>query len=172
MWEEPRHTSLCVGCHQKHYILFGKFTTQSDVWSFSILIWEIYTFGHQPYKGLSNHEVIDAIKTTKILKCPKLCPASVYDIMKVCWTRSPAKRPNMDIVLARLERLRPENVDGAEGVVSGTTDGEGTVNGCVCYVNMEYGAQVEREELEENERVEREHNFNVGTERGRLMEQQ
>ena len=134
-------------------LLFGKFTTQSDVWSFGILMWEIYTYGHQPYKGMTNHEVIDAIKGSEILECPKLCPASVYDVMKVCWTRSPAKRPNMDVVLARLERLQLEGREERE-----TGGDEGTASGCVCYVNMEYGAKVNTEELEEYVRVEIEMN--------------
>lgn len=135
-------------------LLFGKFTTQSDVWSFGVLMWEVYTFGHQPYRGLSNHEVIDAIKTTKILECPNLCPASIYDIMKICWTRSPTKRPNMDVVLARLERLNLKT-----GNEDDTNNVEGTTaNGCVCYVNMEYGAEVEKEELEEYKRFEMEAN--------------
>ena len=127
-------------------LLFGKFTTQSDVWSFGVLMWEIHTFGHQPYTGLSNHEVIDAVKASKILECPRLCPASIFDVMKVCWTRSPLKRPNMDVVVGRLQRLLSPG--GGEG------EGEGGEGGrCVVYVNLEYGAQVESEELEESVRV-------------------
>ena len=130
-------------------LLFGKFTTQSDVWSFGVLVWEIYTFGRQPYTGLSNHEVIDAVKASKILECPRLCPTSVYDVMKLCWTRSPVKRHNMDVVVARLRRLLPpgEKRGGNEGAAPGN---------CEVYVNLEYGAEVGKEELEESERVERE----------------
>ena len=139
-------------------LLFGKFTTQSDVWSFGILMWEVYTFGHQPYKGLSNHEVIDAVKSSKVLECPRLCPASMYDIMKGCWTRSPAKRPNMKTILGRLQRLRrPGNKSGEEGGMALTAEEE-SVAGRVCYVNMEYGSEVEAEELEENEKVAKEIN--------------
>ena len=137
-------------------LLFGKFTTQSDVWSFGILMWEVYTFGHQPYKGLSNHEVIDAVKSSKVLECPRLCPASMYDIMKGCWTRSPAKRPNMKTILGRLKRLRPGNKSGEGGMA--LTAEEESVAGRVCYINMEYGAEVEAEELEESEKVAKEIN--------------
>ena len=116
-------------------LLFGKFTTQSDVWSFGILVWEIYTFGHQPYYGLSNHEVIDAVKTGKILVCPELCPASMYDIMKRCWTRSPSKRPTMETVLGRLMVL-----------TTGHRTAESTAE--ISYVNLEYGTEVGREGTE------------------------
>lgn len=38
-------------------ILYRKFTTESDVWSFGVLLWEIFTYGKQPWYQLSNTEV-------------------------------------------------------------------------------------------------------------------
>lgn len=120
-------------------LLFGKFTTQSDVWSFGVLMWEVYTFGHQPYTGLSNHEVIDAVKNSRFLECPKWCPAAIYSVMRQCWTRSPSRRPTMAAILHQLQHLLQGR--GEEG---------GEVTG---YVNLEYSEDVSTEELEESERV-------------------
>ena len=43
-------------------LLYGRFTVESDVYSFGILLWEIFTFALQPFYGYSNDEVVKFIK--------------------------------------------------------------------------------------------------------------
>lgn len=38
-------------------IMYRKFTTESDVWSLGVVLWEIFTYGKQPWYQLSNNEV-------------------------------------------------------------------------------------------------------------------
>ena len=84
-------------------ILYRKFSTQSDVWSFGIVLWEIFAGGAQPYYTLSNEEVVDYVKKKNVLRCPSGCPSELYDLMVNCWTTNPKNRPTALEVHARLE---------------------------------------------------------------------
>ena len=84
-------------------ILYCKFSTQSDVWSFGIVLWEIFSCGAQPYYALSNEEVVEYVKKKKVLRCPVDCPSDLYDLMVNCWTSDPEKRPTASELHAHLQ---------------------------------------------------------------------
>ena len=83
-------------------ILFGKFTVESDVWSFGVVLWEIYSFGLQPYYGYSNPEVIEMIRARQILPCPEDCPSRIYSLMVECWNEMLTRRPSFKEIHQRL----------------------------------------------------------------------
>jgi hypothetical protein len=74
--------------------MYGKFTTESDIWSFGVVLWEIWSYGLQPYYGYSNQEVIELVRSRQLLSCPDGCPQWVYSLMVDCWHEMPARRPN------------------------------------------------------------------------------
>ncbi|XP_061461713.1 high affinity nerve growth factor receptor isoform X2 [Rhineura floridana] len=86
-------------------ILYRKFTTESDLWSFGVVLWEIFTYGKQPWYQLSNTEAIECITQGRELERPRTCPSEVYDIMQSCWQREPQQRQNMKVVHSRLQAL-------------------------------------------------------------------
>merc|ERR1711953_502492 len=83
-------------------ILYGKFTTESDVWSFGVVLWEIYSYGLQPYYGYSNQEVIEMIRSRQLLPCPEDCPSRMYAFMVECWHEVPGRRPSFAEIHNRL----------------------------------------------------------------------
>jgi len=82
-------------------ILYGKFTTASDVWSFGVVLWEIYSYGLQPYYGYSNQEVIEMIRSRQLLPCPEDCPSRMYAFMVECWHEVPTRRPSFAEIHSR-----------------------------------------------------------------------
>lgn len=84
-------------------ILYGKFTTESDVWSFGVVLWEIYSYGIQPYFGYSNQEVINMVRARQLLSCPEACPSAIYSLMIECWHEQGVRRPNFAEIGHRLK---------------------------------------------------------------------
>ncbi|KAM6979916.1 NT-3 growth factor receptor [Aplochiton taeniatus] len=108
------HTMLPIRWMPPESIMYRKFTTESDVWSFGVIMWEIFTYGKQPWFQLANNEVIECITQGRVLERPRICPKEVYDIMLGCWQREPQQRLNIkDIqkVLFAMGKATPVYLD-------------------------------------------------------------
>ncbi|XP_061333834.1 high affinity nerve growth factor receptor [Pezoporus flaviventris] len=86
-------------------ILYRKFTTESDIWSFGVVLWEIFTYGKQPWYQLSNTEAIECITQGRELERPRTCPSEVYSIMQSCWQREPQQRRPIKDIHSHLQAL-------------------------------------------------------------------
>ncbi|XP_068201000.1 inactive tyrosine-protein kinase transmembrane receptor ROR1-like isoform X2 [Palaemon carinicauda] len=104
-------------------ILYGKFTTESDVWSFGVVLWEIFSFGLQPYYGYNNQEVIDMIRSRHLLPCPEECPPRIYALMVECWHETPNRRPTFREIHGRLRSWQGLDNGGLVGTLSGSVSG-------------------------------------------------
>ena len=71
----------------------GKFTSQSDVWSYGVVLWEIVTLAELPYQGLSNDEVLSHVKSGQHPTPPKDCSNVLGNVMLECWQTHPNSRP-------------------------------------------------------------------------------
>ena len=89
-------------------IMYGKFTVESDVWSYGVVLWEIYSYGLQPYFGYSNQEVIEMIRARQILPCPEECPSRIYALMVETWHEMPVRRPPFKEIHQRLRKWKAE----------------------------------------------------------------
>nr|XP_009682736.1 PREDICTED: tyrosine-protein kinase SYK isoform X2 [Struthio camelus australis] len=81
---------------------FYKFSSKSDVWSFGVLMWEAFSYGQKPYKGMKGGEVAQMIERGERMERPEGCPTEVYDLMKLCWTYNVDDRPGFVAVELRL----------------------------------------------------------------------
>ncbi|XP_066506853.1 tyrosine-protein kinase SYK isoform X2 [Hoplias malabaricus] len=83
---------------------FFKFSCKSDVWSFGVLMWEAYSYGQKPYKGMKGNEVIQMIESGERMAAPANCPPEMYELMKKCWTYKADERPGFAVVEPRLRQ--------------------------------------------------------------------
>ncbi|GLV35443.1 Insulin-like receptor [Carabus blaptoides fortunei] len=81
----------------------GIFTSDSDIWSYGIVLWEIATLAEQPYQGLANEQVLQFVISKGTLERPLQCPDLLYDIMEACWHWFPHRRPMFIDIVEKLE---------------------------------------------------------------------
>ena len=86
-------------------LIYGKFSIEGDVWSFGVVMWEVFSFALQPYYGISNEEVTEAIRRGKTLNRPDDCPSEVYNLMKECWSMDPSERLTFTELHSELSQL-------------------------------------------------------------------
>ncbi|KAJ0050059.1 hypothetical protein NL108_011857, partial [Boleophthalmus pectinirostris] len=66
-------------------IRYGKYSSKADVWSFGVLMWEVYSEGRLPYEKQNNMEVVNSVNRGQRLPKPDLAPEDVHVLMKWCW---------------------------------------------------------------------------------------
>ncbi|XP_071571413.1 proto-oncogene tyrosine-protein kinase ROS isoform X4 [Temnothorax nylanderi] len=83
----------------------GVFTSQSDVWAFGVLMWEITSLGQQPYPARTNLEVLHYVRAGGRPPKPLNCPPTLHQLMLRCWSAADA-RPSFKICLESIVVLR------------------------------------------------------------------
>lgn len=90
------------------------YSSQSDVWSFGVLIWEIMTLGDCPYLSWNTDLLLIHLKTGKRLEQPPLCSSELYRFMNKCWELHPKHRPTFGEAAQYLELLAPRSITSDE----------------------------------------------------------
>ncbi|XP_043934198.1 tyrosine-protein kinase Fes/Fps [Protopterus annectens] len=85
---------------------YGRYTPESDVWSYGILLWETFTLGSTPYPNMTNPQTREEVEKGYRLPIPESCPQDVYKLMCRCWEYDPKKRPNFSVIHHDLVDIR------------------------------------------------------------------
>ncbi|KAJ8000524.1 hypothetical protein DPEC_G00181010 [Dallia pectoralis] len=97
-WMSPESIFDCV------------YTFESDVWSFGILLWEIFSLGNSPYPGMQvGSAFYRMIQEGHRMSRPEMAHGEIYDVMMSCWSEDPLKRPSFSKLVERTEMLLSEN---------------------------------------------------------------
>nr|XP_046261801.1 macrophage colony-stimulating factor 1 receptor [Scatophagus argus] len=93
-WMAPESIFECV------------YTVQSDVWSYGILLWEIFSLGKSPYPSMAvDSRFYKMVKRGYQMSQPDFALPEIYMIMKMCWNLEPTERPKFSTITQMIERL-------------------------------------------------------------------
>uniref|UniRef100_A0A8C0XZF2 Tyrosine-protein kinase n=1 Tax=Cyprinus carpio carpio TaxID=630221 RepID=A0A8C0XZF2_CYPCA len=87
---------------------YGRYTTESDVWSFGVLLWETFSRGVTPYTiphNMNNQQTRDEVERGYRMPAPNNCPGEIYALMCQCWQYDPRNRPSFRKLKADLYAL-------------------------------------------------------------------
>ncbi|KYO27409.1 vascular endothelial growth factor receptor 1 [Alligator mississippiensis] len=87
--------------------IFDKiYNTKSDVWSYGVLLWEIFSLGASPYPGVQiDEDFCSRLKEGTRMRAPQYATIEIYQIMLDCWHGNPNERPKFSELVKRLGDL-------------------------------------------------------------------
>jgi FMS-like tyrosine kinase 1 len=89
------------------------FTSQSDVWSYGVVLWELFSLGDSPYAKTSLYQVYDEVVHGGLrLEKPDLASTPIFEVMRSCWNDDPDVRPTFEQLTTLLNNIYMEYKTG------------------------------------------------------------
>lgn len=82
-----------------------KYTSKSDVWSYGVLLWEIFTLGGNPYPSVPVEDLFNLLRNGHRMKKPPYASSEMYGIMHSCWQEDPNNRPSFNRLVQELDKM-------------------------------------------------------------------
>eukprot|EP01113_Clastostelium_recurvatum_P031502 TRINITY_DN3939_c0_g1_i2.p1 TRINITY_DN3939_c0_g1~~TRINITY_DN3939_c0_g1_i2.p1 ORF type:complete len:1097 (-),score=195.72 TRINITY_DN3939_c0_g1_i2:87-3377(-) len=107
--QESQQTQSTVGplkWMSPESILNRQYSKKSDVWSFGVVVWEVFHFGRTPYSPLSAVQAAMAVARDGLrleIENPNV-PPLYAELMHSCWQVDPAARPDFKAIIATLKQ--------------------------------------------------------------------
>ncbi|XP_068685633.1 proto-oncogene tyrosine-protein kinase receptor Ret-like isoform X2 [Montipora foliosa] len=90
-------------------LMYGTYTTKSDVWSFGVLLYEIFTIGGSPYPRMDCRKIANLLQEGYRMPKPHHVDNELYKIMMSCWLKNPNARPTFLNLKDKLEKMENQH---------------------------------------------------------------
>ncbi|XP_068734088.1 tyrosine kinase receptor Cad96Ca-like [Montipora capricornis] len=90
-------------------LMYGTYTTKSDVWSFGVLLYEIFTIGGSPYPRMDDRKIANILQEGYRMPKPHHVDNELYKIMMSCWLKNPNARPTFLNLKDKLEKMENQH---------------------------------------------------------------
>ncbi|KAJ8038849.1 Myoblast growth factor receptor egl-15 [Holothuria leucospilota] len=92
-------------------ILNGICSSEGDVWSYGVVLYEVFTLGGTPYPGIAGRLLVAQLKEGFRMEQPEGCPDDIYNVMLQCWQEDPMSRPRFQTIVESIDAMLVERSD-------------------------------------------------------------
>lgn len=108
-WMAPELMPGIKAADDRTSLAQGPVDQRVDIYSFGVVLWEIWTYGNDPYGGMSAADALYGVLAGTLRPTiPRDCPASWSTLIQQCWNRNPARRPTIDMITVKLGNFLEE----------------------------------------------------------------
>ncbi|XP_046745280.1 vascular endothelial growth factor receptor 1-like [Diprion similis] len=86
------------------------FSTKSDVWSFGVVLWELFSLARTPYPLIRPEDMCQTLAEGYRMEKPQYASRSIYQMMLRCWKAEPSERPSFERLKIDISELIEEHV--------------------------------------------------------------
>lgn len=88
---------------------------------YGVTLWEIFSFGQEPWAGLNGSQIIKKVEQGERLPLPNACSQKVYQVMNLCWKAEPKERPTFSSMITFFKNTKPIRLKALSDFESGSS---------------------------------------------------